>query len=268
MTGWGQDGPLAPRAGHDINFIALTGALHAIGRRDSAPVPPLNLVGDFGGGGMLLAFGLVCALLEAKQSGRGQVVDAAMVEGSALLATMYAGIRAAGGWSDRRGDNVLDSGAPWYDTYETRDGAYMAVGAIEPKFYAELLRQLGLSDAALPSQHDRAGWPTLRAAFATAFRTRTRTEWTQAFADCDACVTPVLTFAEAHTHAHARTRVGYVRIGDLTHPAPAPRLSRTPAKMPAPPPHRGHGGRQALVDWGFNDGEIEDLRTGGAGFTD
>jgi alpha-methylacyl-CoA racemase len=265
MTGWGQDGPLALRAGHDINYIALAGALHAIGRKGGAPVPPLNLVGDFGGGGMLLAFGLVCALFEARQSGRGQVVDAAMVEGAALLTTMFAGLSAAGQWSELRGDNALDSGAPWYDTYETSDGRHVAVGAIEPRFYAELLRRLDLTDVALPAQDDRAGWGRLRERLAAAFRTRTRDAWAQAFADSDACVTPVLTFAEAQAHPHARARHSYVRSGEITQPAPAPRFSRTPGAVCRPPPERGAQGPEALADWGFTPAEIERMRALGLG---
>jgi alpha-methylacyl-CoA racemase len=266
MTGWGQDGPLAPRAGHDINYIALSGALHAIGRKGGAPVPPLNLVGDFGGGGMLLAFGVVCALLEARSSGRGQVVDAAMVEGAALLTTMFAGMRAGERWTDVRGDNVLDTGAPWYDTYETRDGKHMAVGAIEPKFYAELLHRLDLDANALPPQHDRAGWPTLRERFAATFRTRDRDEWTQVFVDGDGCVSPVLTFAEAPLHPHARMRESHVTVANVRQPAPAPRFSRTPGGVARPPPERGAQGRAALVEWGFSAPEIDALCAQGVGF--
>ncbi|MEO8754703.1 MAG: CaiB/BaiF CoA-transferase family protein, partial [Casimicrobiaceae bacterium] len=193
MTGWGQDGPLANRAGHDINYIALSGALHAIGRAGGPPVPPLNLLGDFGGGGMLLAFGLACALLESRASGRGQVVDAAMVEGASLLTTMIWGMQAAHKWTDTRGTNVLDTGAPWYDTYETSDGRHVAIGAIEPKFYAELLDRLGLADEALPPQHDPAGWPALRTRFAAVFATQSRDEWCAVFEGSDACFAPVLT---------------------------------------------------------------------------
>ena len=181
MTGWGQEGPMATRAGHDINYIALTGVLHAIGRKNQAPVPPLNLVGDFGGGGMLLAFGIACGIIEAKTSGKGQVVDAAMVDGASTLATMFAGMQAAGRWSETRGDNLLDTGAPWYDTYETRDGKHVAIGSIEPKFYAELLERMGLAGEALPKQHDRAGWPVLRERFANTFKTRTRDDWDAVF---------------------------------------------------------------------------------------
>jgi len=259
MTGWGQDGPLAARAGHDINYIALSGALHAIGRAGDAPVPPLNLVGDFGGGGMLLGFGLMCALLEARQSGQGQVVDAAMVEGASLLTTMFWGMQAAQRWTDERGTNVLDSGAPWYDTYATRDGKHVAVGAIEPKFYAELLRKLGVDGEALQDQNDRAGWPVLRARFAAVLATRTQDEWSRLFESADACVSPVLSFAEAAVHPHAVARRGHVAIGGVQQPAPAPRLSRTPGAVRGPAPERGAQGREALVDWGFDNAQIEHL---------
>jgi alpha-methylacyl-CoA racemase len=265
MTGWGQDGPLAARAGHDINYIALSGALHAIGRSGDAPVPPLNLVGDFGGGGMLLAFGIACALFETRRSGKGQVVDAAMVEGASLLATMFWGMQAAKRWSDVRGDNILDSGAPWYDTYETRDGRHVAIGAIEPKFYAVLLERMGLADETLPAQQDRAGWPVLRARFAAAFATRTRDQWCSAFEGTDACFAPVLTFAEAARHPHALARRGHVVVGEVTQPAPAPRYSRTPGEVRRAPPERGALGREALADWGFAEKAIDRLVEQGLG---
>jgi alpha-methylacyl-CoA racemase len=266
MTGWGQQGPLAARAGHDINYIALSGALHAIGRAGGAPVPPLNLVGDFGGGGMLLAFGIACALLEAQRSGKGQVVDAAMVEGASLLTTMFWGMQAARHWSDARGENILDSGAPWYDTYATSDGRHVAIGSIEPKFYAELLVRLGLAGEALPAQHDRAGWPRLRERFAAVFRTRTRDEWCRAFEGSDACFAPVLTFAEAARHPHAVARNAHVTVGNVMQPAPAPRFSRTPGAVRGAPPERGACGRDALVDWGYSGGEIDELAALGLGF--
>ncbi|HSS70091.1 MAG TPA: CaiB/BaiF CoA-transferase family protein [Casimicrobiaceae bacterium] len=267
MTGWGQEGPLAPRAGHDIDYIALSGALRAIGRAGEAPVPPLNLVGDFGGGGMLLAFGTVCALLEAQRSGKGQVVDAAMIDGASLLTTMFWGMQAAGQWSDERGANVLDSGAPWYDSYETKDGEFVAIGAIEPKFYAQLIERLGLANEALPEQDDRAGWPALRKRFAAAFRARTRDEWCRIFEGSDACLAPVLTFREAAEHPHAVVRDAYLTIGNVTQPAPAPRFSRTPGEVKRAPPERGAGGRQALGDWGFSPKEVERLVSLGLGFT-
>ncbi len=268
MTGWGQDGPLAARAGHDINYIALSGALHGIGRRGEAPVPPLNLVGDFGGGGMLLGFGIVCALLEAKQSGRGQVVDAAMVEGASLLTTMFWGLQAGKQWSDVRGDNILDTGAPWYDTYATRDGRYVAVGAIEPRFYAELLQRLGLAGEALPAQSDRSGWPVLRARFAAVLGTKTRDEWCAICEGSDACLSPVLKFDEAAQYPHAAARRAHVDIKGVTQPAPAPRFSRTPGAVRGAPPARGEGGRAALVAWGFAAADIEHLANLGLGFDD
>src|SRR5688572_1165211 len=268
VTGWGQQGPLAARAGHDINYIALSGALHAIGRAEDAPVPPLNLVGDFGGGGMLLAFGIACALLEARRSGRGQIVDAAMIDGASLLTTMFWGMTAAERWSERRGDNVLDGAAPWYATYETKDGRSVAVGAIEPKFYAELLQRLGLDGEALPAQEDRAGWQVLRERLARCFRTRTRDEWVHEFEGSDACVAPVLTFSEAAVHPHNAARAGHANVGGVVQPAPAPRMSRTPGAVRGPPPERGGGGRAALRDWGFSDAKIDALRAQGLGLVD
>ncbi len=240
MTGWGQDGPLAPRAGHDINYIAMSGVLHAIGRAGGAPVPPLNLVGDFGGGGMLLAFGVACAIAEAQRSGRGQVVDAAMVEGASLLSTMFWGMQAGGRWTDARGENILDSGAPWYDIYETRDCRFVAVGAIEPKFYAELLARMGLAEEALPAQHDRARWPELRQRFAHVFAAKTRDEWCDVFAGSDACFSPVLTFAEAGKHPHNVARHGHITLGGVHQPAPAPRFSRTTGAALARHPSVAH----------------------------
>jgi len=266
VTGWGQDGPLAPRAGHDLDYIALSGALHAIGRAGAAPTPPLNLVGDFGGGGMLLAFGVVSALVEAERSGRGQVVDAAIVEGASLLTTMLWGLRAAGRWTDERGANVLDSGAPWYDVYATLDGRHVAIAAIEPKFYAELLARLGLASERLPAQDDRAGWPALRARFAAIFATRTRDAWCDAFDGADACFAPVLTFAESATHPHALARRAHVTVADVAQPAPAPRFSRTAGAVRRPPPERGAHGRDALSDWGFSAADVEGLASQGLGF--
>ncbi|MEP6702959.1 MAG: CaiB/BaiF CoA-transferase family protein [Betaproteobacteria bacterium] len=267
MTGWGQDGPLAARAGHDINYIALSGALHAIGRADEPPVPPLNLVGDFGGGGMLLAFGIVCALLEAKASGTGQVVDAAMVEGSALLATMFAGMRASGQWRDERGANFLDSGAPWYGCYETKDGKYVAIGPVEPKFYAQLLARIGLDEHSMPAQYDRDRWPAMRETFKAAFLARTRDEWSALLQDHDVCYSPVLSFPEAQTHPHAIARDGYIDVGGIDQPAPAPRFSRTPGEVRGAPPERGAMGREALTDWGFDNDEIDRLIKLGTGIS-
>jgi len=266
MTGWGQDGPLAPRAGHDINYIALSGVLHAIGHKDEAPVPPLNLVGDFGGGGMLLGFGIACALLEAQRSGKGQVVDAAMVEGASQLAAMFSGMLAAGRWSEARGENSLDTGAPWYNTYETRDGKYVAIGSIEARFYEDLLDRLNLKGEALPAQHDRAGWPELHKRFTEVFKSKTRDEWSAAFEGSDACFAPVLSFGEAKTHPHNVARASFVEVGGVTQPAPAPRFSRTPAEIRRPPPERGAGGHEALADWGFDEAAIARLASLGLGF--
>ena len=259
MTGWGQTGPLAARAGHDIDYIALAGALGPIGPADGLPVTPLNLVGDFGGGGMLLAFGVVAALLETASSGRGQIVDAAMVDGAALLLAMLSGMRAAGVWNDRRGDNLLDGGAPFYRTYETADGRAVAVGALEPQFYGALLEGLGLATEELPAQHDRASWPELERRFAAVFRERTRDEWARHFAERDACVAPVLDLGEAAEHPHLAERGTYVELGGVVQPAPAPRFSETPAAMPAPPPVPGGDTRVALEDWGFAPAEVEAL---------
>ncbi len=266
MTGWGQAGPLAARAGHDINYIALSGVLHAIGRAGDAPVPPLNLVGDFGGGGMLLAFGIACGVIEARSSGRGQVVDAAMIDGASLLATMFSGMLASGQWSEHRGANILDSGAPWYDSYETRDGKFVAIGAIEAKFYAELLARLGLDPKTLPHQFDRAAWPALRELFAATFLSRTRDEWCAAFDGSDACFAPVLTFSESRLHPHVAGRAGSIEVGGIAQPGPAPRFDRTPGAVRRPPPERGEGGAAALHDWGFDAAAIAELGELGVGF--
>ncbi|MFA5913003.1 MAG: CaiB/BaiF CoA-transferase family protein [Burkholderiales bacterium] len=264
ITGWGQDGPLAQAAGHDINYIALSGALHAIGRKGEAPLPPLNLVGDFGGGGMYLAFGIACALFEARASGKGQVIDAAMSEGAASLMAMFYGRMAAGHWRDQRGVNVLDTGAPWYDVYETADGKHVAIGSIEGRFYAELLARLGLDAAALPGQFEFARWPELRAAFAAAFKKKTREEWCRDMEGTDVCFAPVLSLTEAPQHAHNRARGAFVEIEGVTQPAPAPRYSRTPGAVARSAPQRGEGGAQALADWGFSEAEIEVFRARGA----
>jgi alpha-methylacyl-CoA racemase len=262
MTGWGQDGPLAPRAGHDINYIALAGVLHAFGRKGEAPVPPLNLIGDFGGGGMLLGFGVACALIEAARSGRGQVVDAAMVEGAALLATMFAGFIKAGSWSEARGDNILDTGAPWYDVYETKDRRYVSIGSIETRFYEELLQKLNVPDL---GQHERKRWPEMRERFSAAFKTRTRDEWCKVFEGSDACFAPVLSWSEARRDAHNVARKAYVEVAGVEQPAPAPRFSRTPGGVRRSPPERGEGGRAALADWGFDGKAIDTLRSLGLG---
>src|SRR5688572_3527213 len=265
MTGWGQDGPLAPRAGHDINYIALAGVLHAFGRRGEAPVPPLNLVGDFGGGGMLLGFGVACALLEASRPGRGQVVDAAMVEGASLLAAMFAGFLKAGSWSEARGENILDTGAPWYNVYETRDGKHVSIGSIETRFYEDLLQRLGLPDL---GQHDRTRWPEMRARFSAVFKTKTRDEWCKVFEGSDACFAPVLSWSEARRDPHNVARKSFLSVKDVEQPAPAPRFSRTPGEVRRAPPERGEGGAAALADWGFAPGELAALKAKGLGCSD
>ena len=234
LTGWGQDGPLAARAGHDIDYLAVAGALSPLGRGGERPHAPHNLLADFAGGGMLMAVGVLAALLERERSGAGQVVDAAMVDGSALLTTFLHGMIGAGRWSGPRGADLLDGGAPFYDTYATADGCFMAVGAIEPAFYSALLAGLGLDPADLPAQDDRGGWPVLRQRFAERFAQRTREEWTLIFADRDACVAPVLSPTEAPAHPHVRARDTFVTVGDEVQPAPAPRFSRTPAGPPEP----------------------------------
>jgi alpha-methylacyl-CoA racemase len=250
MTGWGQTGPLNQAAGHDINYIALVGALAAIGPRDAPPVPPLNLVGDFGGGSLYLALGVLAALFERQQSGQGQVVDAAMVDGAASLMTMFYGMRGAGQWLDQRASNVVDSGAPWYDVYECKDGGFVAIGAIEDKFYDAFLKALDLDPASLPGRHSRQGWDSLRQLFAERFRKRTREEWCALLEGSDVCFAPVLSMAEAPLHAQLAARQTLVVQDDVVQPAPAPRFSRTPASIRSAPPGRGDGGAAALRDWG------------------
>jgi alpha-methylacyl-CoA racemase len=263
MTGWGQEGPLAPRAGHDIDYLAVAGVLHGIGRAGAPPTPPLNLVGDFGGGGMLLAVGVLAALWERQRSGRGQVVDAAMVDGSALLSSMFYGMQAAGVWSDQRGANLLDSGAPFYDCYETADGGFVAVGALEPQFFLALLSGLGIDPNTLPFQYDRDGWPALRERFRAAFRTRTRDEWEQVFSTLDGCVAPVLTMGEAARHPHNQQRGTFVKVGGVTQPAPAPRFDRTPTAVPTPPVTAGEHTGEVLARFGFTTAEVAALRGSG-----
>ncbi|RFS82698.1 CoA transferase [Actinomadura spongiicola] len=255
MTGWGQEGRLSHTAGHDIAYLAVTGALHAVGRADGPPQVPVNLLGDFAGGSMYLVVGVLSALLAARTSGRGQVVDAAIVDGAAHLSTFVHGLLAGGLWEDRRGVNLLDTGAPWYDVYETSDDRHMAVGALEPRFYAELLRLLGLADEDLPARHDRAGWPTLRARFAAVFRTRTRDEWTEIFVPSDACVAPVLSLTEAADHPWNTSRGVFPTLAGHRQPAPAPRFSRTPARTDGVPVLPGGQSRAVLDDLGFPDTE-------------
>ena len=234
LTGWGQDGPLAPRVGHDINYIALSGALHVIGRQSESPVPPANLVGDFAGGGMLMVVGVLAALLERRQSGRGQVIDAAMVDGASLLMTFIHGLYEAQMWNPQRGTNIVDGGAAYYDTYKTADDEYMAVGAIEPDFFENLTTTMGLDDADIDFQFDPGSWTQWRAVLAEKFATKTRAEWAEVFADVDACVSPVLSPWEAHRHPHNIAREAFIEVDGVRQPAPAPRFSRTRPDTPAP----------------------------------
>jgi alpha-methylacyl-CoA racemase len=262
MTGFGQDGPLAKAAGHDINYIALSGVLGRIGRFGQPPTPPLNLVGDFGGGGMLLAFGLVCALMSARRTGVGQVVDAAMVDGSALLMLPFFGGRDT---PTTRGTNLLDSGAPFYDAYETADGKWVSVGAIEPQFYGELLAGLGIDPDSLPQQMDSGSWPATKELFAGIFRTRTRDEWCEVFEGSDACFAPVLELSEVDEHPHSSARAAFVEIGGTVQPAPAPRFSGTPGSVRAGPPRSGEHTEEVLAEWAGIGGErLEALRSAGA----
>jgi alpha-methylacyl-CoA racemase len=254
MTGWGQDGPLAQLAGHDIDYIALTGALHAIGDAEGPPRIPLNLLGDFGGGGTYLVIGVLAALREADRTGRGQVVDAAIVDGTAHLLAGTHTLLAVGAWADRRGVNLLDGGAPFYAVYETADGRYMAVGALEPKFYAELLTKLGLPDDP-GEQQDRTGWPALRARIASAFAGKTQAEWSAVFADSDACVAPVVSLYEAAHHPHIKARGCIVEHDGLLQPAPAPRFSGTSTALGTPPPVPGQHTLDVLRDWGVPDAD-------------
>jgi alpha-methylacyl-CoA racemase len=255
---------MASMAGHDIDYIAIGGVLWSLGRADSRPVPPLNLVGDFGGGGMLLAFGMVAALLEAARSGEGQVVDAAMVDGSASLMTIIHAFHRLGIWNEQRGANVLDTGAPFYEVYETADGKWMAAGGIEAQFYAELLRGLGLEgDPSLPEQMSRDDWPAMKERFALVFKTKTRDEWTAVFDGTDACVAPVLSPWEAHLHPHNIARSTFVEVEGVIQPAPAPRFSRTPSVISSPPSPPGADTVSGLVDWGVDEGLIAKLRQSG-----
>lgn len=264
MTGWGQDGPYAPTAGHDINYIALAGALESMGRKGEAPVPPLNLVGDFGGGGMYLAFGMVCAILEARGSGQGQVVDAAMVDGAASLMTFFHGFRAMGIWNDERGTNLLDTGAHFYDVYECRDGTFVSIGSIEPQFYAELREKLGLDDAKWDAQMSRSEWPALKDELAAAFKTKTRDEWCELLEGSDVCFAPVLSMAEAPEHPHNVARGTFTEVAGVVQPRPAPRFSRTDSTIERPPPHAGQHTDEVLSGFGFSIDELASLRDSGA----
>jgi alpha-methylacyl-CoA racemase len=263
MTGWGQHGPLAQAAGHDINYVALSGALHAIGRPGEPPVIPLNYVGDFGGGGMLLAFGVVCALLEAGRSGKGQVVDAAMTDGAALLSAMMYGFRADGSLNNQRGENLLDGGAHFYNTYACADGKYVSIGSIEPQFYALLIELCGIDDPAFREQRDPHGWPMLKYRLADVFKTRTRDEWCTLMEGTDVCFAPVLDWDEAPEHPHNRSRETFIEVAGVTQPAPAPRFSRTSPDRPAAPANPGADGEQVLLDWGFDHHAVQELKEKG-----
>ena len=260
MTGWGQEGPIAHAAGHDINYIALAGALDPIGPKGGKPVPPLNLVGDFGGGGMFLAFGIACALFEARGSGRGQVVDAAMVDGASTLMAFIRGMAAMGVWQEERGANMLDSGAHFYDTYETADGRYVSIGSIEPQFYAELLEKTGLAGEDLPGQMARDEWPAMKQKFEALFKTKTREEWCEIMEGSDICFAPVLSLSEVPEHPHAQARNAFVDVGGQQQPAPAPRFSRTTPAVPSPAASPGEHTDAALAEWGFSESERSQLR--------
>jgi len=268
MTGWGQEGPYAPAAGHDINYIALSGTLAMIGRAGQRPVPPVNLIGDFGGGGMLLAFGVVCGLLEAARSGTGQVIDAAMVDGAAILAAMMWGFRSAGSWGER-GTNLLDTGAWHYNTYETSDGRYVSFGSLEPQFFAEMLQRTGLADdvdggGPVPDPGDRASWGAMQERMAALIRTRTRDEWCAALEGSDACFAPVLEFDEVPEYPHIRHRGTFTEVAGVVQPAPAPRFSRTVPEVAGPPTRPGAHTDEVLRDFGLDAAEITALRDGGA----
>ena len=263
MTGWGQDGPLAMRAGHDIDYIALSGVLHACGRAGERPVPPVNFLGDFGGGGAFLALGIVAAMWEARSSGEGQVVDAAMVDGSAVISTMLHGLMAQDRWRDRAGVNFADTGSNYYEVYECADGRHVAVGAIEGPFYAALLEGLGLSAVELPDRRDERNWPELKARFAAVFGTRTRDDWAALFEGTDACVAPVLSLTEASRHPHNAARSTFVEHGGIVQPAPAPRFSRTSTSLGRTPPAPGDHTDDLLTELGYAVGEIGELRDRG-----
>ncbi|WP_296596492.1 CaiB/BaiF CoA-transferase family protein [Phenylobacterium sp.] len=263
MTGWGQTGPYAMAAGHDMNYIAITGALHAIGTEDK-PVPPLNLVGDFGGGALYLAFGLLAGVIQARETGKGQVIDCAMSDGAASLMAMFYGFKAGGMWKEARRSNMLDGGAHFYDTYQCSDGKWVSIGSIEPQFYALLLEKTGIDDPEFQKQHDRSAWPGLREKLAHVIARKTRDEWTAIMGGTDVCFAPVLDLDEAPKHPHNLARETFVELGGVVQPAPAPRFSVTPGKIQGPPPAIGAHDREALSDWGFSDGEIDALKAAGA----
>ena len=259
MTGWGQYGSYSSMAGHDINYIALSGVLGMIGRKDEKPVPPVNLIGDFGGGGMILALGICAALVEVASSGKGQVIDAAMTDGSALLATMVHSFKAMGIWGDR-GTNLLDTGAPFYDVFECSDGKFISIGSIEPQFYSELLRITGLDQQENPKQMDRQSWDEMKSKIASAIKSKSREEWENLMEGTDVCFAPVLTIDEAYDHPHNLERNTFIEVAGVKQPAPAPRFSRTPASITSPPPHPGEHTEEILLDSGFTISEISSLR--------
>jgi alpha-methylacyl-CoA racemase len=264
MTGWGQQGPMAQEAGHDINYLALTGALHCIGEADRPPPAPLNLVADLGGGALYLVVGLLAAAMEARQSGQGQTIDVAMIDGVTHLMSAFQAFRQHGSWTERRADNIVDGGAPFYGSYATKDGKFVAVGAIEPHFYANLIKLMGIDADRLPNQNDRTTWPEMRKRFAAIFATHTRDEWVAKAMGRDACLAPVLTMDEAPMHPQMQTREVYASFDGLQHPSPAPRLSRTPSTLRRPTPAPGQDSRQALADWGIAPDRIAALEDTGA----
>jgi len=264
MTGWGQEGPLAMAAGHDINYIALTGALHSIGPKDGPPSPPLNVIGDFGGGALYLALGVVSAVLNARQTGKGQVLDVAMVDGAASLITAAYGLRSIGVWKDQRGSNTLDGGAYYYGAYETKDGKFISIASIEPQFHAELVERLGLKKEELPAQLDRDQWPAMRARLEALFRTRTRDEWCKVLEGTDVCFGPVLTLGEAPEHPHNKARNAFIEIDGVVQPGPAPRFSGTPLEIRMGPPEPGANTADTLAAWGFSKQDVATLLESGA----
>ena len=263
MTGWGQFGPYAQAAGHDMNYIAITGALHAIGTEDK-PIPPLNLVGDFGGGALYLAFGILAGVIKARETGEGQVIDCAMSDGAASLMAMFYGFKASGAWTESRRSNLLDGGAHFYDTYQCSDGKWVSIGSIEPQFYALLLEKTGISDPAFKAQMDRGAWPDLKAKLAAVIATKTQSEWCDLMEATDVCFAPVLDLDEAPKHAHNVARQTFVELAGVTQPAPAPRFSKTPGAIQGPPPAIGAHDQEALRDWGFSEADVMALKANGA----
>ena len=264
MTGWGQDGPYATAAGHDINYISLAGALEPIGRAGQAPVPPLNLVGDFGGGGMVLAYGMVCAMLEAGRSGQGQVIDAAMVDGAAVLVNFIWGLKAMGMWKPERGVNMLDTGAHFYDVYECSDGTYVSIGSIEPQFYAELVRLADLDDEDFGAQMDRERWPEMKDKLAAIIKTKSRDQWCEIMEHSDVCFAPVLSMEEAALHPHNVARGTFIDNAGMTQAGPAPRFSRTSPVVAGPAAHAGQHSDDVLQQFGYDEAQIADLKSSGA----